>query len=144
LTTADYSFLPHTTDAYVEATGASLEGALESAGKALFDTLCEVETIRTKLTDRIAVEGHDEVELAYNWLEALLLKFELTQRVYSRFKIIKISRTTTGFNAIAEAFGEPYDRKRHGAKVEVKAVTYHRMEIVRHQNRTFLRFILDL
>jgi len=142
--TADYEFLPHTTDAYVQARGSSLENALESAGKALFDTLCDLGSITPKLTDRVMVEGHDETALLYSWLESLLLKFELDQKVYSEFKVDKISRSASGLRVTAQISGEPYDKRRHGPKVEVKAVTYHRMEVIRENDATTLRFILDL
>jgi SHS2 domain-containing protein len=142
--TADYEFLSHTTDAYVQARGSTLENAFESAGKALFDTLCDLNSITPTLVDRVVIEGHDEPELLYSWLESLLLKFELDQKVYSRFKVGKISRSTSGLRTAAEISGEPYDRRRHGAKVEVKAVTYHKMEIMRENDATTLRFILDL
>lgn len=142
--TADYVFLPHTTDAYVQAKGSSFEKALESAGKALFDTLCNLNSVIPKLTERVAVEGHDEIELVYNWLESLLLKFELEQKVYSQFKVDKVARSTCGLHTTADISGEPYDKRKHGAKVEVKAVTYHKMEVVRELDGTTLRFILDL
>jgi SHS2 domain-containing protein len=142
--TADYVFLPHTTDAYVQAKGSSLENALESAGKALFDTLCNVNSVIPKQTEKVVVEGHDEIALAHNWLESLLLKFELEHKVYSEFKVDKVTRSARGLSTSADISGEPYDRQKHGAKVEVKAVTYHRMEVVREQDATILRFILDL
>jgi SHS2 domain-containing protein len=142
--TADYVFLPHITDAYVQASGTSLENALASAGKALFDTLCDLNSITPKLTERVVVEGHDEIALVYNWLESLLLKFELEQKVYSEFKVDKIARSSQGLRTTAEISGEPFDRQKHGPKVEVKAVTYHKMEVVQEPETTTLRFILDL
>ena len=141
---ADYVFLPHTTDAYVEVKASSLENALESAGKALFDTLCNLNSITPKLTEKVSVEGHDEISLVYDWLESLLLKFELEHKVYSEFKVDKPTRYARGIRVTAGISGEPYDRKRHGAKVEVKGVTYHKMEISREDESTTLRFILDL
>jgi len=144
LSAANYSYLPHTTDAYIQAQGSSIEKALESAGKALFDTLCDANSIEARLSERIAVEGHDEIALLHEWLEALLLKFELEQKVYSRFQVDALARSSGGISATANIFGELYDKRKHGAKVEVKAVTYHRMEVLRDGDTTTLRFILDL
>ena len=144
MSTAGYEFLPHTTDAYVQARGSSLENAFEFAGKALFDTLCDIKSIIPTLTERVVVEGHDEPELLYAWLESLLLRFELDQKVYSEFKVGNVSRSRSGLHTAAQISGESYDRRRHGAKVEVKAVTYHKMAIIRENDATTLRFILDL
>jgi SHS2 domain-containing protein len=144
LSAAKYTILPHTTDAYIQAQGSSIEKSLESAGQALFDTLCDVNSIEAKLNERIEVEGHDEISLVYEWLEALLLKFELDQKVYSRFQVDPLARSSRGIGATANILGELYDKRKHGAKVEVKAVTYHKMEVVRDGDTTTLRFILDL
>lgn len=139
-----YEFLPHTTDAYIEARGATIEQALEFAGLALLDTMCNVKTVSQDLMEEIAVEGRDEVGLLYDWLESLLLKFDLEGKVYSRFKVAPIAKSEDAFKTNVRVWGQKYDRAKHGAKVEVKAVTYHKMEIERQDSNVAVRFILDL
>ena len=139
-----YKFLPHTTDAYVQAKAATLEQAFEQAATALFDTMCDVNSISPELTEEVEVDGGDEVMLLYDWLESLLLKFELDRKVYSKFKVSPIKKSGEGFHAMAKMSGELYDRRKHGAKVEVKAVTHHKTEVVREGETTTVRFILDL
>lgn len=139
-----YTFLPHTTDAYIEAVGATLEEAMQFAGMALIDTMCSIESIEPTVTEQVETSGRDEVTLLYDWLERILLKFDLEGKVYSRFRVAPISKSAAGLSATAEISGEKYDRKKHDAKVEVKAVTYHRMEVLREGNSATLRFILDL
>jgi len=142
--TPQYRLLPHTTDAYIEAGGSTFALALGNAGAGLFDTMCDVQAVSPKVVEEIHVEGADELVLLYEWLETLLLKFELEHMVYSEFQV-KLSTTTEGKLRInATVRGERYDRGKHGAKVEVKAVTYHRMEIRREDSKTSVRFILDL
>jgi SHS2 domain-containing protein len=138
-----YRFLPHTTDAYIEAFGPTLEEALENAGLALFDTMCDVNAITAELREEVTVQGADQLELLYNWLESLLLKFELEHRVYNSFKVSLVS-DQEGLGLQAKLQGETFDPKRHGAKVEVKAVTYHKMEISQEGNKVVVRFIVDL
>jgi SHS2 domain-containing protein len=137
-------FLPHTTDAYIEAVGATLEEAMQFAGMALIDTMCAINSISPNITEHIEASGDDEVTLLYDWLESILLKFDLKGRVYSKFKVAPIAKSAGGLRALAEVSGEKYDRHKHGTKVEVKAVTYHKMEVLREDNSTILRFILDL
>jgi SHS2 domain-containing protein len=139
-----YSFLPHTTDAYVEAVGRTLEEAMQFAGMALIDTMCVIRSIKPTSTEHIEASGRDEVTLLYDWLESILLKFELEGRVYSAFKVNPIVKSDTGLSVGAAASGERYDRSRHGTKVEVKGVTYHRMEVLKDDSSTIVRFILDL
>lgn len=142
--TLGYKFLPHTTDAYIESVGATFEEALENAALALFDTMCDLNSISRELHDVIIVEGADELELLYDWLESLLLKFELERKVYNNFRVSLTKAPKGGLKVTAEADGELFDRKRHHAKVEVKAVTYHRMEVAHEGDVTIVRFILDL
>ena len=139
-----YKFLPHTTDAYIQAAGTTLEEALERAGMALFDTMCDLKSISPDRVDDVEVTGVDEVALLYNWLESLLLKFELESKVYSKFKVTLTKRPSNSLQVNAKIYGEAYDKRKHGAKVEVKAVTYHKMEVARDGANTALTFILDL
>jgi SHS2 domain-containing protein len=138
-----YTFLPHTTDAYVQATGSTLEEALEYSAMALFDTMCDLNAISPKHAEIIEVTGTDEAALLYNWLEVLLLKFELERKVFSKFDVTLNRNLPSQIQAIARIYGEKYERQKHGAKVEVKAVTLHRIEVV-HTDGVVARFLLDL
>ena len=139
-----YTVLPHTTDAYIQATGVTFAEALERAAVGLFDTLCDVVSVSPRTSEEIEVKGTDEVNLLFSWLEMLLLKFELDGKVYSKFHVNRIITSNEGLVAIATIAGEPYSRRVHGAKVEVKAVTLHKMEVVHEHSFTTVRFILDL
>jgi SHS2 domain-containing protein len=141
---AGYKFLPHTTDAYIEAYGTTLEEAFAYAALSLFDTICNVNSISKSVSEEVQITAGNESRLLYDWLEALLLKFELERKVYSGFDVKKISRDGGSLKLRATISGERYDKSRHGAKVEVKAVTFHRMELLTNNRSVVLRFILDL
>ncbi|HKZ95254.1 MAG TPA: archease [Candidatus Bathyarchaeia archaeon] len=140
-----FEFLEHTADLYIAAFGNSLEEAFENAAAAMFEGMTDLDSIKAQTEDNVEVEGHDEEALLYNWLEALLVKFETTNNLYSKFKITHIERTPTGLRLRAHIWGETFDPKRHLSKVGVKAVTYHRMEIPKDKKRgVTIRFILDI
>ena len=138
-----YRFLPHTTDAYIESVGPTFENALENAALALFDTMCNVNRVSAELQEEVTVQGADQLELLYNWLECLLLKFELEHKVYNKFHVSRVS-DQGALTLTAKIQGEAFNRQKHGAKVEVKAVTYHKMEIFQDGKMTVVRFIVDL
>ena len=142
--TPGFTLLPHTTDAYIQATGSTLEEALEFAAMALFDTMCDLKSISTEHVETVKVTAPDEVTLLHNWLESLLLKFELEHKVFSKFKVTLDRKLPNRIQAIAKAYGETYERRKHGAKVEVKAVTLHKIEVVHADDEAIIRFILDL
>lgn len=139
-----YEFLEHTADAYVAAYGRNLAEAFENAAVAMFDVMTEVKTVDPRLQDSVTAEGEDEYSLLYSWLEALLIKSETHQMLYSRFKILKITRTAKDLKLAAKIWGEKFNAKKHLQKVGVKAVTYHRMEILEKPGRVTLKFILDI
>jgi SHS2 domain-containing protein len=140
-----FEFLEHTADLYIAAYGVSLEEAFENAAYAMFEGMTDLKGVRPKLQETVEVEGQDEQALLYNWLEALLIKFDVAGNLYSRFKIEGIKKTRRGFKLSATIWGEPFDQQRHLSKVGVKAVTYHRMEILRDVKGVFtVKFILDI
>ncbi len=139
-----YEFLEHTADAYVAAYGRNLTEAFENAAVAMFDVMTEVEKVDPLTEDHVEADGEDEQEFLYNWLEALLVKSEINGMLYSKFKISELNHDSNGFRLKAKIWGEKFDAKRHLQKVGVKAITYHRMEIVKAPEQVTLKFILDI
>ncbi len=90
------------------------------------------------------MEAEDEYALLYSWLEALLVKFEVNGMLYSKFKISSLEESEEGFKLKAAIWGEKFNKEKHPQKVAVKAVTYHRMEIIKEIDRVTLEFILDI
>lgn len=139
-----FELLEHTADVYIAAYGKSLAEAFENAAFAMFDVMTEVEKINPNLKETFEVTAEDEYALLYSWLESLLVKFETEGKLFSKFKILDISKTSDGFQLKAETWGEKFNPKKHLQKVGVKAITYHRMEIVKKPQMTIAKFILDI
>lgn len=139
-----FKFLEHRADVYIAAYGKTLEEAFENAALATFETMTETRKVKPKLEETVEVEGFDEKALLYNWLETLLVKFDTTEMLYSKFEIEPIKRTEKGFRLKAKIQGETFNPEKHPQKVGVKAVTYHRMEITKKPNKTTVKLILDV
>lgn len=139
-----FKFLEHTADIYIAAYGRNLAEAFENAALAMFDVMTDVNKISPEVKDHVKVEADDEYALLYSWLEALLVKFETEGMFYSRFKVSSLNQTSEGFRLEAEIFGEKFNPEKHVQKVGVKAVTYHRMEIIKKPDVVTVKFILDI
>jgi len=139
-----FEFLEHTADVYVAAHGGTLEEALENAALATFETMTDTKKVEPKAEDEIEVEGHDEQSLLYNWLEELIVKFETTENLYSRFEISPIKKGPDGLRMKAKIWGEPFNPNKHSQKVGIKAITYHQMEILKKPKDVTVKFILDI
>lgn len=140
----NFEFLEHIADAYIAAYGKTLAEAFENAALAMFNVMTEVEKVEWKTEEDVEVKAEDEHALLYSWLEALLVKSELKEMLYSKFQISTIEKTSDGFRLEAKIWGEKFNPEKHLQKVGVKAITYHRMEIIKEPNKITLRFILDI
>jgi SHS2 domain-containing protein len=139
-----YRLLPHMTDAFVEVQAPTLAGVFEEAAFAMFDIMTDPTAIERSFVDQFEVTSHDEISLFHDWLEQLLLKFDLDGKVYSVFHVEKIDPQNENLCLAAKAQGGLFERGRHPAKVEIKAVTYHRMEVRATPEGYVARYILDL
>ena len=110
----------------------------------MFEVMTDTTMINPSLEDSVEVEAEDEYALLYSWLEALLVKFEVNGMLFSKFKITSLQDTAEGFKLKAAVWGEKFNAEKHPQKVAVKAVTYHRMEIIKEIDKVTLEFILDI
>jgi SHS2 domain-containing protein len=139
-----FEFLEHTADVYIRAHGRTMEETYENAALAMFETMTDTDKIDQTQQQTLEVEAEDQYGLLYNWLEALLVKFEVEGMLYSKFQISDWKETAETFKFKAAVWGEKFDPQKHPQKVGVKAVTYHRMMIIREKDRVVLEFILDI
>jgi SHS2 domain-containing protein len=142
--TGKFEFLEHTADVYIAAHGATLKEAFENAALAMFEVMTDTEKVSADVEGSVEVEAEDEYALLYSWLEALLVKFETKNVLYSKFKILSIAETSEGYGIKATVWGEKFNVEKHTQRVAVKAVTYHRMEIIKDIDKVTLEFILDI
>ena len=139
-----FEFLEHTADVYIQAHGTTMEEAYENAALSMFETMTDTTKIAQTQEDTVEVEAEDQYALLYNWLEALLVKFETENMLYSKFQISDWKETTESFKFKAKVWGEKFNPEKHPQKVGVKAVTYHRMVVIREVDKVILEFIFDI
>ena len=138
-----YRFLEHTADIKVEAWGDTLEEAFEAAAMAFTDIFIHRDRVDKKVSRNISVEGFDLMSLLFNWIEELIVIFEVENLVFTDYKV-GIERNGENYRLEAVAWGEEYNREKHGSKVHVKAMTYHEMEIKEEDGRHVLTYVVDI
>ena len=139
----DYIFLEHTTDVLIEAYGRTLEEAFNNAGRGLVDTMVDIKTIESKIKEKFYVTGKDIENLLYNWLESVLIKVTLNNKIFVSFNV-KIQQEKEGFSLQGIGIGEKLNLKKHNPKTEAKSATYHLMRIKKEKNKISLRFLIDI
>lgn len=119
-----YERLEHTADALVRCTGRDLEECFANAAYAMFDQTLDLSGVSPEVDIHVEVEGETAEERLYNFLSELLF-IEETERIFlCRFNVRFI-----GEGVICDAKGEKLDLGRHKSRTEVKAVTYHMLDV---------------
>jgi len=138
------------TDALIEAYGRTLDEAFENSAYGLVNTMFDLSNVSADLEVKIEANGYDLHSLLYDWLEKVMLIVLTDNFILSCFKV-KISHANNMDDSDAyflrsKARGERLDLKKHSFKVEVKAVTYHEMQIKqdKEKNLFITRFLVDL
>jgi len=139
-----FQILEHISDGYVEVYGNTLEEAFENVGLSLFAMMTEIKDVDPLEKIELEVIGEDKEALLFEWLSELIAQFDITHLLMSNFKIKNIKSSKKGMLLKAEAWGEELDRRKHVSKVDVKAATYNRMEIIEKPNNVIIRYVVDL
>jgi SHS2 domain-containing protein len=124
-----YEYLYHIADAKFRAYGSTLKEAYENAAIALFNIMINTSGLVASESRDIEVESPDIKGLLVDWLSELLYLFEVDEIIFSEFKIISIEKTNEGFSLKGKASGEPIDLSRHNFDTQVKAVTFHDLQV---------------
>lgn len=134
-------YLEHATDAFIEVTASNLVEAFTLAGQSVVDITLDRETVEEKEKRILKVSGNELRYLLFNWLEEVNFQLITEGFAIARFSI-DISKNSI-YELTATVYGEPLDLKKHHFKVEIKAPTFHLMEI-NQNDKVMMRFLLDL
>lgn len=119
-----YEVLEHTADVMIKARGATVEECFENAAFAMMDQILDASSVGAVLFEDMTVEGGSLDELLYNFLSEVLFIFDARDLVLSVFHV------SIGTGSLrCRATGEMFDRSRHSPRQEVKAVTYHMLQV---------------
>ncbi|HAM42082.1 MAG TPA: archease [Candidatus Omnitrophica bacterium] len=126
-----YEFLEEVAiaDVAFRATGQSLEELLTSAADATMNAMVDdLGTIDRTTTKSIHVEDEAEDLLLVNFLQELIY-YKDAERLLLRPDRLRVERHGRCLVLDAVVSGEPVNPKRHALKVDVKAVTFHRLRV---------------
>lgn len=137
-----FEFFDVTADAGYKAYGNTLNEAFENAALAMFEVMTDTSKIEPKIERKIEVESEDEYALLYDWLSEFLVILDSEYLVFSQFNV-KIEKIDNGYSLEGTAWGEEFNPSIHESRAEVKAVTYHLMNIEK-ENGYMVQVILDI
>ena len=130
-----WQLIEHTGDIGVAARAATLEELFAECARAMFAILADAPSPSPAGSETFPVAGADPAEELRDFLSELLYRFSTDHRMYVAFA------PTPGS---VDASWEPYDAGRHPLRTELKAVTYHQLEVVREGSGWRGRVIFDV
>lgn len=122
-----YEEIEHTADLRLKVYGADERELFANAAFALFDTMADLSKVQARETDIVEACGADLEETLVAFLGEILYRLEGDARIYREFEI----RDLQDDHVKAACGGEDFDAARHDIRREIKAVTYHDVEIER-------------
>ena len=123
---APYEIIEHTADIAIKANGKSVAESFENAAKGMFDIITDKSEIESTGQYTIKLKADDLEQLLVDWLSELLFLHSSKNFVFGFFKV-DLDENKKSLSA--NVFGEQYNISKHKIGVEIKAVTYHMLEV---------------
>ena len=119
-----YEVLDHTADLMIKGYGSTLEECYANLAYGMFDQTVDLRDVTPTETREVDVTGFDDEDALYSFLSELLFIEAYENIILKEFEV-KID----GLHITCTARGELLDRSKMRIRGEIKAVTFHMMDI---------------
>ena len=136
----DFTILDHTADLGIIVRGRNLRTLFEVAAKSMMYIMVKGKPADITKTFNLSVEGYDLADLMVRWLGEILYLFEGEHELVTGVEIISVSHSH--LDATLETVS--FDTNLHEILCEIKAVTFHQIEVVKKDDHWETRVIFDL
>lgn len=135
-----YHLIDHTADFGIHVSGTNSKDLFANAAEALFDVITEIDSLTGHDSCHIEVSGDDWSDLMINWLREILYLWNGRERLVKSADITSLSENMLS----AQVVFDSYDPDRHSIKTEIKAVTYHQIQVKRSLSGWTAQIIFDI
>jgi len=135
-----YELLEHTADLGIKVWGTDLNELFIHSAKAMYELIASPKNIKPEELFEVKIEAQDRDQLLRDWLSELLYYFNVKNILLCSFSITDIEDTSI----VSTVKGEKIDPKRHDLMREIKAVTFHSLNIEEEYNKLATDIIFDI
>ena len=132
--------MDHTADLGIIVRGANLKNLFEEAARSMMTIMVRGRHVEKADYVKVSIAGEDLADLMVRWLGEILYLFEAEKKVVSDVGIESISPS----NLEATLKTVSLDLEIHEILCEIKAVTYHQIEVVENGEHCETRIIFDV
>ena len=140
MSVAGYRLLEHTADMGIEAWGRDMPELFVQAAWALRSILFGNCPACCRQQQSVRLQAADSQELLVSWLNEILFLWESCRLVPAAFTVNRLE--ATALQAVVS--GEGFAPGRHGLEHEVKAVTYHQLQLGPESGGWHARLYVDV
>ena len=138
--TKKYILIDHTADFGIHVFGQNPKELFANAAKALFDIITEIEQVKGVNHFNMHIGGDDWSDLMVNWLREILYLWNGKEFLINPVRIISISEN----ELLATVYYDCFDLNQHYIKTEIKAVTYHQIQVYKKLSGWEAKIIFDV
>ncbi|MDO8684196.1 MAG: archease [Armatimonadota bacterium] len=135
-----FEHIEHTADKGVLAYGDTLEEAFENIAYGMFSLMADLASYQPSDVLKVEISAEDEVSLLRKWLKELLFTFEVERVLPVDFSVKEIADG----RLLAEVRVRPFGPDIEWLGSQVKAVTYHGMEVDKFEHGYRVQAIVDV
>ena len=135
-----YKLIDHTADFGMQVFGSDSQELFTNAALALFDMITELDVLTGRNSCKMTVSGVDWADLMINWLREILYLWNGKERLVKSVKILSLSEKKIS----AIIYFDAYKPDRYIIKTEIKAVTYHQIQVKSSPSGWKAQIIFDI
>ena len=139
----NYEYFDTTADIGIKIESNTINEAFKASAKATLNLITDTEKLEEKITKEIKITSEDEYALLYDWITELLILLD-SENYMTKKCNIQITKENDEYKLEGILTGDIYNTEKYSYKTEVKAITYHEMEIKIAPENVSIKFILDL
>jgi len=133
----------HTADVGLRVRADDLDALFADAARGLFTLIAgRIEDVSIVQETQFRLEADDLEALLHDWLAELLYASSARRLLLRDFETRV--RGPNPWELTAVARGEPIDPARHALEVEIKAITWHGLKVVRESNGWLAEVVVDV
>jgi len=121
----NYRIIDHTADFGLQIFASDLKTLFAAAAHAMIDQITDINRLKGLNEHNVHVTGSDRLDLMVNWLREVLYLWTGEERLVKRARILSLSE----YELSAKVMYDTYELDRHIIKNEIKAVTYHQIQV---------------
>ncbi|CRG95793.1 protein archease, putative [Plasmodium gallinaceum] len=140
--TYKYEYLDHTADVILHSYGNNLTECFESICISMFNYMCNLNNVKSKIRRNIIVKGDNLDDLLFNFLTEFHFLYGNEYFICNHIDIVKFDKQNFLIEAIG--YGDFFNSSKHECGTEIKAITKHELKIISNNENCEIFVLVDI